>query len=210
MRTIDEVLRGLKNYRSEGQFRLSASNAVEAALSALPGRAMPQVREFIATERAVSVSFVCANNTAEVAVGDVVQAGILLHYSAGPDEGMSVRALYLRLKCLNGLVAEECGAPARILSHPHDSHLGSIEATVGGLWARLPRKLEELRALPRNRAAVPSLLEESARRAGLSRQHTMPRLLRAWAEEESASVARRHSLPVRRHPVSRTHLPITT
>ncbi|MCC7144501.1 MAG: hypothetical protein IT349_20580 [Candidatus Eisenbacteria bacterium] len=186
MPTLDEAFNTVRDYAEDLRSRQRTLEAVNVVFSSIPTSARPEVRGLSITEHGVSLTVLSRQTTAAVAVDDLVEAGLNVLCAALPAASVAVTPYYHRLRCLNGMVQRECGAPAHFSFDPLDAHLSAVEETTKRLWCDLPARLGALRALPGAAANVPSLLQDIARRAALSPRRVMPRLLAAWQEEGSA------------------------
>lgn len=187
MPTLHEALGTIQRHSEDLRFRQRSHDAVRAVFSSIPPSARAEVRDMSVSERGVSLTVVSLETAAAVAVDDVIEAGLKVDSAARPGEGVSVTPYFRRLRCANGLVYVECGAPGRFMLSASDAHLDELEEATSRLWSDLPARLGELRALPRTRAEVPALLLDIVRRADLGPRRLMPRLLSAWQEEGSTS-----------------------
>jgi hypothetical protein len=176
--------------------QLGGAEVVQAVAEAIPSDRV-SVHRLGVTDDRVTVELVSTEIQDEVAVGDVVKAGLSISHSLAGDETTRVEPYVLRLVCDNGLTHRECverrGMRVRRLpadmSGARDLQLDQINRLAAAAWETLGAKLQALRALRSERVEVEALLSRSLLRARLPRTRLLGRLRQAWRIEGAENTA---------------------
>jgi hypothetical protein len=153
------------------------------------------------TPTSIEFELVMPSAATEVAVGDIVQAGVRVTHSITGGHACWISAFLVRLVCSNGLTARQCVAagsadgkrqlgprtrrlPA-ILPHARESQLDQVRRLVLREVAGLDARLEGLARLTTERTNIDALFASFVRRAHLP-QSVLPVLREAWTEEGGA------------------------
>jgi hypothetical protein len=142
----------------------------------------------------VEVELVSTSKAIAVRPGDIVQAGLHIIHAPYGNEATIIEAFTYRLVCTNGMTRRECVSRDGIVrtrklavDYPNgrEIQLSQIRRLASQNWNGLQSQLEALRATSERPANVEELLNSLLRRARISPQSMMPRLLAAWQAEGS-------------------------
>lgn len=104
LRTLDGTARA---FLSDRYRRIDNYEVAQTVLPIIAGMNGAKVESCELTESRMYIKVVNARITAEIAKGDVVQAGIVISNSEVGHGSVSVRPLIFRLVCLNGMIVED-------------------------------------------------------------------------------------------------------
>jgi hypothetical protein len=142
----------------------------------------------------LEVELVSPSKAIAVRPGDIVQAGLHIIHAPFGTEPTTIQAFIYRLICSNGMTRRECVSTDGIVrtrkltvDYPngHEIKRDQIRRLALQNWKGLQPQLEALRATSERPANVEELLTSLLRRARISPQNMMPRLIAAWNVEGS-------------------------
>jgi hypothetical protein len=146
------------------------------------------------TDERFEVELVSASKAIAVRPADIVQAGLHIIHAPYGNEATIIEAFTYRLVCSNGMIRRECVSRDGIVQtrklavdYPNgrEIQISQIRRLALKNWNGLQSQLEALRATSERPANVEELLNSLLRRARISPQQMMPRLLAAWQVEGS-------------------------
>jgi hypothetical protein len=124
LRVLDGKVRAVVSNRYRRLDNFDLAKAVLPVLSEIPDL---RVESTNFTETRLYIKAVFPMVQAEVKVGDVVQAGIVVSNSEVGDGRVSVEPLVFRLICLNGLIVPDYGLKQQHVGRKHDTLDDSYE-----------------------------------------------------------------------------------
>jgi hypothetical protein len=183
-------------FRRRDLHQLRGAEVLEAVQNGA-GRTL-DVKHLAISEVGFQVDLLVENESEEVAVGDIVSAGIHVSHSAIGEHATSVVPYFYRLVCRNGLTRRECGQrkelsrTRRMPSERADAREIQIEQVrrlAFDTCSSLRQKLEVVRKLKDEQVDVNHLMSRFLERGGMSTRLWLPRLRRAWEMEGSEATA---------------------
>lgn len=154
-------------FLSDRYQRIDDVEIAEVVLPILAGIPDVQIVSCEVTERRLYIQAVSPRVQGEVAVGDAVQAGVVISNSEIGHGAVSVASLIYRLKCKNGMIAAD-----KFRAY----HVGRLAADSEALWADDTRRADDRAILLKVRDMVRLAVDETAFRgrieqmAGLTTQ----------------------------------------
>jgi len=146
------------------------------------------------TDERLDVELVSTSKAIAVRPADIVQAGLHIIHAPYGNEATIIEAFTYRLICSNGMTRRECVSRDGIVrtrklavDYPNgrEIQVSQIRRLAVKTWNGLQSQLEALRATSERQANVEELLNSLLRRARISPQQMMPRLIAAWQVEGS-------------------------
>lgn len=150
----------LRAFLSDRYQRLDDEHVAEVVLPILADIPDVQIMSCEVTERRLYIHAVSPRVRGEVAVGDEVQAGVVISNSEIGHGAVSVAALTYRLRCKNGMVSSE-----KFRAY----HVGQRAADSEALWADDTRKADDRAVLLKVRDMVKAAVDEVAFRARIEK-----------------------------------------
>jgi hypothetical protein len=151
-RMVRTLNSGARAFLSNRYQRIENEEIAEVALPILMSDPALQVVSCEVTERRLYIQATTRRITADVKVGDAVQAGVIISNSETGHGSVSVQRMVYRLRCLNGLILPDNKYRA--------NHTGARLDDQDALWRDDTRKAEDKAILLKVRDMIASAMDE--------------------------------------------------
>jgi hypothetical protein len=176
--------------------RLSSTDVLDAIADG-GGSSSLLVHRFQFFQNSFQLDLLSEAHDAEVAAGDIVQAGLRVTHSFVGEDATSLEAFVLRLVCSNGLIHRECvsrgtARTRRLPASRPDAHalqMEQVRRLTADILRSLRAKLDTLKSLDREPVEFEHLMRRWLERSRLSTRSLWPLIEAAWRQEGGRSMA---------------------
>jgi hypothetical protein len=195
---------------------LSGGEVLDAVLAGV-GRTDMDVHSLrVIDDHLVDLELVSDTAAQEVAVGDIIRAGLKVTHSVLGEPATSVESFALRLVCRNGMTHRECSSQqaTRTRRLPVDRadarrlQIEQVRKIAADTFASLGQRLGRIGRLQNERVEPQDLFARWLERARLSNRQLMPLLREAWQVEGGRPTAYDAMNALTRVATHATNLPL--